>query len=145
MPNTPSIEELQGEISLTVDAEYDHHITGKIFCYTIQFPNQNVIINQRDPLQAYKVRSDPDTMYLHKAIISDWPNCRLAIQRNTMIEWKVIVSLSFINLKSYGQSQYFQQSGNSNEKRDIKSGTIKKYKSCFNIDGSRMKQGIHYD
>ena len=30
-------------------------------------------------------------------------------------------------------------------KRDIRSGTIKKYKARLNIDGSRMKQGIRYD
>ena len=30
-------------------------------------------------------------------------------------------------------------------KMDIKSGTINKYKGRLNIDGSRMKQGIHYD
>ena len=30
-------------------------------------------------------------------------------------------------------------------KRDIKPGHIKKYKACLNIDGSRMKQGVHYD
>ena len=30
-------------------------------------------------------------------------------------------------------------------KRDIKSGTIKKYKARLNIDGSRMQKGIHYD
>ena len=30
-------------------------------------------------------------------------------------------------------------------KRDIKTGKIKKYKARLNIDGSRMKQGIHYD
>ena len=30
-------------------------------------------------------------------------------------------------------------------KRDIKSGIIKKYKARLNVDGSRTKQGIHYD
>ena len=30
-------------------------------------------------------------------------------------------------------------------KRDIKPGTIEKYKYCLNIDGSCMKQGAHYD
>ena len=30
-------------------------------------------------------------------------------------------------------------------KRDIKTGTIKKYKARLNIDGSRMQKGIHYD
>jgi Reverse transcriptase (RNA-dependent DNA polymerase) len=30
-------------------------------------------------------------------------------------------------------------------KRDIKTGTIKKYKARLNIDGSRMRKGIHYN
>ena len=30
-------------------------------------------------------------------------------------------------------------------KRDIKTGTIKKYKARLNIDGSRMQNSIHYD
>jgi hypothetical protein len=30
-------------------------------------------------------------------------------------------------------------------KRDAKTGEIKKYKACLNIDGSRMKFGEHYN
>ena len=30
-------------------------------------------------------------------------------------------------------------------KRDIKTRLIKKYKARLNIDGSRMKHGVHYD
>ena len=30
-------------------------------------------------------------------------------------------------------------------KRDICSREIKKYKACLNIDGSKMKKGVHYD
>jgi hypothetical protein len=29
-------------------------------------------------------------------------------------------------------------------KRDVRTGAIKKYKARLNIDGSRMKEGVHY-
>ena len=82
MPNTSSVEVYQAEISLTGNAEHDHHVIEEIFCYTTQFPDQNVTIYQRDPLYAYKATSDPDTMYLHEATkTSDWPNFRLVMQK----------------------------------------------------------------
>jgi hypothetical protein len=30
-------------------------------------------------------------------------------------------------------------------KRDIRTGKVKKWKARLNIDGSRMKYGVHYD
>ena len=42
------------------------------------------------------------------------------------------------------EGQNFQSVWQLKRKRDIKSGTIKNYKAHLNIDGSRMKQGIHH-
>ena len=70
------------EISLTGNVEHDTHVTGDIFSYTTHISDQNVRIDQRDPLYTYKATSDPDIMYLHEAMkISDWPKFRLAMQK----------------------------------------------------------------
>ena len=91
------------EISLTGIAKHDNHVPGEIFSYTTQYPDQNVTIDQRDPLYAYKATSDPDTMDLHEAVKkSDWPNFRLVMQKKIDNRRKVVTSLPFTNKKSQG-------------------------------------------
>ena len=73
MTPTPSafpafLEAHRAEISLTGHAEHYHHAPGEIGCYTTQFSDQNVIIDQRDTLYAYKATHDLDTMYRSKVI-----------------------------------------------------------------------------
>ena len=71
IPNT-SVEVHKMEISTTGKADHDNHVTGGIFSYTTQFSDQNITIDQRDSLYAYKATSGPDTMYLHENMnISD--------------------------------------------------------------------------
>ena len=78
------LEAHHAEMSLTGHAELLHHVPGEIFCYTTQFSDQNVTIDQRNLLYAYKATSDPDIMYLYEAMkISDWPHLRLAMQKET--------------------------------------------------------------
>ena len=48
-------------------AEYDNNVTGEIFSYTTQNYDQNFLTDQRNPLYAYKVTSDSDTLYLYEA------------------------------------------------------------------------------
>ena len=76
------------EIFLTYYAEHDHHVLDEIFYYTIQFSDQNIIIDQRDLLYGYTSKSDLDTMYT----------------------WNVINSLSFTNqeYKAYNQANQTQ-------------------------------------
>ena len=75
----------------------------------------------------------------------DWPNFRAAMQKeiddrmegkNFSVIHKAKVPRTATILPAVWQMR---------RKRDIKSGTIKKYKARLNIDGSRMQKGIHYD
>ena len=71
IPNI-SLEVHHTEISLTDKTKHDNNVPGEIFCYTTQFSDQNITIDQRDSLYAYKATSGPDTMYLHENMnISD--------------------------------------------------------------------------
>ena len=73
----------------------------KYFVIQHNFSDHNVIIDQRDPVYAYKAISDPYTMHLHEAMKKyDWPNFRLARQKEIDNRRKVITSLSFINQNS---------------------------------------------
>ena len=56
------------EISTTDKAEHDNRVTGEIYNCTTQFSDQNITIDQRDSLHAYKATSDLDTLYLHEAM-----------------------------------------------------------------------------
>ena len=120
---------------------------GQIFYYITQFPNQDVNIDQSiDLMYAYKGISDPDTLYLHEVIkTNDWPRFRLAQEKEiddrmegqnfSVIHKSQITKLAIV-LPAVWELKW---------KRDIKSGSIKKYKARLNIDGSRMRQGVHYD
>ena len=67
--------------------EHDNHVAGEIFSYTTQLSDQNILTDQRDPLYAYKAKSDPDTLYLHEAMTTkDWPQFQLAMQKKLMTE-----------------------------------------------------------
>ena len=56
------------ETYLTSITDRDSHVPADIFSYITEFPDQDVTIDQRDPLYAYKGISDPDTMNLHEAM-----------------------------------------------------------------------------
>lgn len=104
------------------------------------------IMEQEEPLLAFKASSDPDTMYLHEAMrqpdrekfqkamlkeVTDMYNAGVfqIVDRSTVPEG-VTVLPSVWALK---------------RKRHRGTGEIKKYKARLNIDGSRMIQGEHYD
>ena len=81
IPNT-SLEVHHTEISPTDKAENNNHVPGEIFSYTTKFPDQNFILDQRDPLYAYKAISHLYTLYLHEAMkTTNWPNYRLTMQK----------------------------------------------------------------
>ena len=60
IPNT-SVEVHKTEIFTNGKDEHDNHVTGEIFSYATQLSDQNVTIDQKYPLYAYKATSDPDT------------------------------------------------------------------------------------
>ena len=101
-----SEEVYKTEISTTGMAEHDNHVSGEIFRYTTQISDQNMLTDQRDTLYAYKSTIDPDTLYLHEAMKTiDWPQFRLAMQKEIDDRMKDNFFLSFINKSSQGQPQ----------------------------------------
>jgi len=139
----PELFPNQKLVSLQCELMQDMDIPGEIFCQeTITSGNDHELNN---PL-AYKASTDPDTMYLHQALKQ--PDRLKFVEamdkevkdqmgnKNFTIVHKSKVPKDKSILPAVWQMK---------RKRDIKSRKIKKYKARLNIDGSRMKEGIHYD
>ena len=143
------IETHLAEITQAKPNQHDktNHVPGEIFCYMTLYPDaDDHQEGGHDPLYASKASTDPDILYLHEAMkAEDWPNFRAAMQKgiddrmegkNFSVIHKAKVPRTATILPAVWQMR---------RKRDIKSGTIKNYKARLNIDGSRMRKGIHYD
>lgn len=125
-------------------------IEGELFCLEACFPDYKADYHnlkmQDDPLYAYKASADPDTMYMHQALKQpDAEHFKAAMEKevkdqmengNFTIELKSSVPKGTIILPAVWQMK---------RKRDIRTQEVKKYKARLNIDGSRMKEGVHYD
>jgi hypothetical protein len=121
-------------------------IQGEISCLETMFPDNNNTNEDNNPLYAYKASADPDTMYHHQAIMEpDAKDFKEAMAKviadqmqnvNFTIHKKVDFQKEKIILSAIWQMQ---------QRRDIKTGKIKKWKAQLNIDDSRMQKGIHYD
>jgi hypothetical protein len=135
-----TIEAMMAELSpLTAN-----DVEGELFCYAAMFPDDDR--DHDDPLLAHKAVSDPDTLYFHEAMrekdrdkFLEGMSKELADQfdnGNFTVIPKSEVPKDEIILPAVWQLK---------RKRDAKTGTVKKYKARLNIDGSRMRQGIHYN
>jgi hypothetical protein len=118
---------------------------GEIFCFKAQCPDDEQIDAFADIL-AMKAKADPDTLYLHEARKQpDWSEFEEAMQME--IEQQVnlgiyeIVETSTVPEGATILNAVWQL----RRKRDARTGAIKKYKARCNIDGSKMKQGEHYE
>ena len=119
---------------------------GEIFCLSVLSGNDSKTEGDDNPILAYKASTDPDTMYrheamrepdrdefikaMHKEIIDQMKNGNFSIVRRSKVPKGKAILPAVWQMK---------------RKRDIKTREIKKYKARLNIDGSRMKQGVHYD
>ncbi|KAI2496437.1 hypothetical protein MHU86_18061 [Fragilaria crotonensis] len=122
-----------------------HDVEGEIHCYVAMFPDDDRV-NWDDPLLAYKATSDPDTLYYHQATKEqdkeEFENSMLKEVEdqynngNFSIVHKSEVPDDQTVLPAVWQMR---------RKRDAKTGAIKKFKARLNIDGSRMRKGVHYD
>ena len=93
-----------------------------------------------------KATSDPDTMYMHQAMReNDRAEFIKAMEKEVTDQYKngnfEIVHVSEVPKDKSILPTVWQMK----RKRDIKTRQIKKYKARLNIDGSRMKKGVHYD
>ena len=137
---------LQVELASKGYINTENHVPGEIFCVeTFVRDSLESEYEYKDPM-ALKASADPDTMYLHEAMKeADRKHFITAMKKEvqdqmdngnfTIIERKDVPDDKTI-LPAVWQMK---------RKRDITTRDIKKYKARLNIDGSRMKQGIHYD
>lgn len=136
------IEAMQAEITVATTQTPDS-IEGEIFALQAIYPDITV---EQDPLLAFKATADPDTMYMHEAMkepdAAQFTQAMLKevadhIENNNFsIVHKSTVPSGHKVLPMVWQMK---------RKRDIKTRKVKKWKARLNIDGSKMREGVHYD
>ena len=107
--------------------------------------NNNRVNKYNNPV-AYNASMYPDTMFMHEAMKQkDKRNFVEAMQKEAEDQMPngnfTIVHKSEVPSDKPILPAVWQM----RRKRDIKTREIKKYKARLNIDGSRMRQGVHYD
>lgn len=118
-------------------------VPGEIYCHeALTGGNAHEFDN---PL-AYKASTDPDTMYMHQAMKQpDKVEFVKAMEKEVRDQMEngnfEIVHISKVPKDKTILPAVWQMK----RKRDIRSRKVKKYKARLNIDGSKMKKGIHYD
>ena len=138
-PTTRLLQTMKAEIlELTSDG-----IPGEIFCSEVLNPDGAC---NTDYLQIYKASTDPDTMYLHEAMKEpDHKEFLKAMQKEVRDQMEngnfTIVRRDTVPKDTPILPTVWQMK----RKRDILTQDVKKYKARLNIDGSRMKYGVHYD
>ena len=141
--NRPNvIEAMMSEIMVNTKDK----IEGEIFCLEALFPMKNNWIENVDPLFAFKATADPDTMYLHEAMREkdrdEFSKAMVKEVKDQMDNgnFTIIKATDVPKDKSILPAVWQMK-----RKRDIKTRKVKKWKARLNIDGSRMKHGVHYD
>jgi hypothetical protein len=140
-PTQVIMEAMMVELSKATAGE----IEGEIMCFSAMFPNYAGLPEQ-DPLMIYKASADPDTMYMHEALKQhDAPEFKKAMQK----EWNDQLrngNFSLIKRTEVPEgAAVLPAVWQMKRKRDIKTRQVKKYKARLNIDGSKMKHGVHFD
>ena len=136
------IEAMTAEIS----ASTSHNVEGKIFSLSSMFPIGESPDLEYNPLLAFKVNGDPDTMYLHEALKEPYRAQFIKAMLkevsdqmgngNFLIIYKSEVPKYVKDLPAVWQMK---------RKRDIKSRKANKWKARLNIDRSRTTKGVQYD
>jgi len=140
----PALRIMESMIAELSNATADN-VPGEIFCYKAMFPNYAGLPEQ-DPIQIYKATADPDNMYMHQALKQpDAEEFRKAMKK----EWDDQLGNGNFTVRKRTEvpegATVLPTVWQIRRKRDIKTRSVKKYKARLNIDGSRMKQGQHYD
>ena len=95
---------------------------------------------------AYKATSDPDTLYLHQAMKEpDKHNFIKAMEKEMEDQMKNGNFTKNLRSKVSKGKTILPSVWQMKRKRDIMTRAITKYKARLNIDGSRMKKGLHYE
>jgi hypothetical protein len=119
-------------------------IPGEIFAYSAMFPDQEH--DHIDPFLAYKAVSDPDTLYYHQAMReSDRKEFESGMEKEIKDQFEN-GNFTVIRKSEVPEGQIILPAvWQMRRKRDARTGRIKKYKARLNIDGSRMRRGVHFN
>ena len=136
----------QNDTSLEVEALQALLVTQTNNNPTLEIYAQEAQVDEDVGLCAMQAHSDPDTMYHHEAMRQpdkqkfkeDMDKERQDQCDNGNFE---IIPMKDIPDEAIILPAVWQM----RRKRDVKTGTIRKYKARLNIDGSRMKKGRDYD
>ena len=128
--------------------EIERDILGESFCYTALFPRDDSKGTEEDmsSFTAFKATTYSDSMYMHQAMQQpDRKEFMLAMVKEVADQ---LSNGNFSLLKREGVprgSTILPCVWQMKRKRDIPTRKVKNHKARLNVDGSRMKQGIHYD
>lgn len=110
--------------------------------------NEEIITmaDTRGPVYAYQSTSDPDTMYLHQAMKAEDREQFLQAMDKEVEDQMENGNFKIIPMSDVPKGKLILPAvWQMKRKRDIRTREIKKWKARLNIDGSRMKEGEHYD
>ena len=128
------------------EIECNAETKGEIFVYETMYPRGSGSACQQRPLLAYKASTDPDTMYMHEAMREpDKVKFLKAMEKEVEDQIKN-GNYSIVNKNDVPKSSTILPAvWQMKRKRDIKTREVKKYKARLNIDGLKMRPGVHYD
>jgi hypothetical protein len=111
-------------------------IKGEVFSYQAMFPEGD---HQEydDPLLAFKAVSDPDTLYYHEAMKqSNRAEFQAGMKKEIQDQFDN-GNFTLVHKSAVPEGQVvLPVAWQMRQKRDAKTGKIKKYKARLNIDGS---------
>jgi hypothetical protein len=141
--NPPPDERLKAMMTELVERTQSD-IPGEIFAYSAMFPDQEH--DHIDPFLAYKAVSDPDTLYYHQAMREpDRVEFESGMEKEIRDQFEN-GNFTVIRKSEVPDGQTILPAvWQMRRKRDARTGQIKKYKARLNIDGSRMRRGVHYN
>ena len=115
-------------------------VTGEILAMPVEVQSEC-----KHPM-AFKASSDPDIMYMHEAMKRPDKKEFITAMQKEVEDQMMNGNFSIVHKSSVPKDKVILPAvWQMRRKRDIKTRQVKKYKARLNIDGSRMKHGIHYD
>ncbi len=119
-------------------------VPGEIFAYQAMFPDHEH--DHIDPFLAYKAVSDPNTFYYHHAMREpDRNEFESGIQKEISDQFESGNFTIILRSQVPHGCAILPAVWQMRRKRDARTGNMKKYKTCLNIDGPQMKYGEHYN
>ena len=143
-PQLSSEESLDAQRRQCTEDEWCMNTTAQIISEYARQCKKDPLFKQEIMVQ--KATSDPDTMYRHEAMREPDYNEFLKAMEKEVQDQMGNGNFTLVPRHSIPKTATLLPAvWQMKRKRDIRTRAIKKYKARLNVDGSRMKKGIHYD